>query len=69
MTRIIPHKLVVSFSPEGEAVSAVLQYRKEIDGAVRNEFFTMSVDAAIGKGVLQGALTAAKSHVEKGEKL
>lgn len=66
MKRIIPHKLVVSFTPDGEVSSAILQYKREIDGATENKFYTMAVDKALD---LNGIFTTAKSHVERGEKI
>jgi hypothetical protein len=69
MKKIIPCKLVVSFASDGTVVSALLQYKTETDGAMRNEFNTMSVDTAISKGLLESILTTSKLHVEKGEKI
>jgi hypothetical protein len=69
MKSIIPHKLVVSFSTDGSVKSAILQYKINVDGAVKNEFFTMAVKDGISKAVLDGTLAMAKAHVELGEKI
>ena len=69
MKKIIPHKLVVTFSSQGEVSSAILQYKTEVDGAVKNEFSTMSVLGSLDGKVLKGILTASKAHVETGEKI
>ena len=69
MKKIVPHKLVVSYDKNGNMTSAILQYKIDVDGAVKNEFFTMSVAAGISAGILDGVFGMAKAHVEKGEKI
>ena len=69
MSRIIPHKLVISYDKDGEVSSSILQYKIENNGVVKNEFFTMSVDAGINKSSLTNLGSAAKMHAERGEGL
>lgn len=69
MKRILPHKLVVSFKPDGTVGSAILQYKMDVDGAVQNKFFTIGVGAALNKTVMSGIASAIKSHAEVGEKI
>lgn len=68
MKEIIPHKLVISYNDKGEIKESILQYRLQIDGATKNEFFTISVKDGI-KNTINPILADAKNHAKKGEKI
>ena len=69
MKKIIPHKLVVSFNPDGGISSSILQYQIDIDGKVEGKFYTMSVKAGIDLDSVDSIALEAKTHVETGEKV
>jgi len=69
MKEVIPYKLIATLNPDGTAVSALLQYKIRVDGAVEEKFFTMTIDEGIDKQILNALLLDAKAHTEKGEKI
>ena len=69
MKKIIPHKLVITYAPDGTVKSSILQYRIDVDGATENKFYTMSVKTAIDKTIIEGVLAVSKECVEIGEKI
>jgi hypothetical protein len=67
--KLIPHKIVVSFNPDGTADKATLQYRVMVDGVLSNRYNTIAVKTGITLASLNLVLGESRLQAEVSEKI
>lgn len=65
---IVPHKMVVSYNPDGTVRDSIMMYRIKENGVTSREYKTVNVKVKIDTD-LEAATVFAKEHVELSEKI